>query len=73
MTDERLAEFERTVRQQRQLYVGQATELLAEVRRLRSFVRDVATWPDAGMETARTLHYDWRGQARRLLSGEEQR
>ena len=39
----------------------------AENKRLRSALEQIASFPDEGMETARTLHYDMRGWAKRAL------
>lgn len=48
-------------------YRKRAEKAEQEVERLRSALLRMADWPDENMETARTLHYDFRGWARAAL------
>lgn len=79
MTDEQLSEIEAkandasSINSVQRYYAGALSDVLAlvaEVRRLRGALMQIANRPEAEMMTARTLHYDMRGWALRALGVE---
>lgn len=69
LSGEAVDEIERLREQNDGLYLA-IQMAQKEQERLRACLERIADWPDDNMATARTLHYDWRGEARKVLGRE---